>query len=156
MAYELYVLPVPSGGDVEESGEALLALLTDGLLAPDRSPAAEPRVAAVTDALLVSGAGLSPQDVPGARLLAADWGMEVAVTTRFVRFRVPFTRQGEAAVEAFEVLFDLLARVVHETGWAVYDPQDASQVPANALGRTATLDIYLSVMDQLDPGSQAI
>ena len=98
MGYELYVLPVPHGGDVEESGEALLALMRDGLLRPDPSTTSGQRTAALADSLLLSGAGLDeaqPQD--GVRLLAAAWGLEIAVTTRFVRFRVPFSREGESA-----------------------------------------------------------
>lgn len=152
MAYELYVLPVPPGGDVEESGEALLALEQDGLLTADPSDEAARRVDAVVDALQISGLGFkTDRRAEGVRLHAPS-GLQVGVTTRFVRFRVPFDRDGEAARHSFDELFDLISRTVRETGWKVYDPQDARAVTPDRAGCQATLDIYLSAMDQIRPG----
>ena len=74
------------------------------------------------------------------------------VATGFVRLQMPFDCIGDEAHERFDELFAVLSNVVAETGWMVYDPQDASPVPVDEKGRQSTLEIYLSVMDQLRPG----
>ena len=150
VGYELYVLPVPPGGEPEEFGEALLALLRSEHVPPAGSHdelALERRVAD----RLKDVAGLEPAagtDGPGSTL-ETSWGLEATVASRFVRFLVPFDWEGEKARDNFRTVFDALAAVVGETGWQVYDPQDASGVPVDDDGFEGTLTIYLSVMDQL-------
>ena len=71
---------------------------------------------------------------------------------RFARLRVPFAHHGDAATAAFQQLFHVLAALVRATGWRVYDPQEAAAVQVDEGALEETLEIYLTVMDQLRPG----
>lgn len=158
MGYELYALPVPVGGDLEEAGETLLALLRAGHVRGPHSADNVRKAHAVIDALQV-GCGFRPESAGApadawTRLAAAS-GVLATVAPGFVRIQVPFDWVGEVAATHFASLFAALQRVVEETGWQVYDPQDASAVTMDESGRQGTLDIYLSVMDQLRPGRPA-
>ena len=161
MAYELFLLPVAPGADLEEAGEALLARL-EGADEVAADAAADPALAALLDIVrrgdaaigpaptrTVSGAGVRP--VPVADLRGAH-GIEVTVSRAFVRFRVPFQHRGDDADAVFERLFRLLASVAAATGWLAYDPQEAIPVALDDAGRDETLEVYLTVMDQLRPG----
>jgi hypothetical protein len=155
VGYELYVLPAPAGEDLEDAAEALLALLRAGHLREPHGAGAADRPGRVADALLLSGhVERVPPDAraPHWIRLEAPSGLIVTVAPAFVRVQAPFDWTGEDASAHFETLFEVLARVVEETGWQVYDPQDATPVAVNDRGRQATLEIYLSVMDQLRPG----
>jgi len=155
VGYELYVLPVPRGGDLEESAEALLTLLRSGHDRFPRSAGALDRVEKVV-AVLSTDCGLdpaAPSKSPATwRRLQSDGGLQVTVAPAFVRLQLPFDWIGEQAEEQFTRLFDVLASIVRETGWEVYDPQDAAPVTVDEPGLRSTLDIYLSVMDQIRPG----
>ena len=160
MAYELYLLPLPRGADVEDEGEALLARLARF----DEVPAAgEDRGALdeVTDALRRTDADLAdagdavpatapPRPVAVARLLGGG-GIEVTVARSFVRVRVPFQHWGDDADAVFARVFRLLGAAQGATGWTAYDPQDADGVALDDAGREQTLLIYLTAMDQLRP-----
>lgn len=156
MGYELFLLAVPEGADVEESGEALLVRLTRGqergrLTAAARArteklasqlSAAEPELVAVAE---------GSQSVPGTLELRSPAGLEVALADRFVRFLVPFVCDGASAATAFHQLFALLAVAAGATGWRPYDPQEGAAVAIDEASCDAALEIYLSVMDQLRP-----
>lgn len=160
MAYEVFLLPVADGADVEEAGEALLARLAGAEEAPDVG-APDPAVSAVTEALRVADPALHaapdrPAPAAGGRVIAVTWlrdaaGIDVTVTRSFARFRVPFHHRGADAESAFDRLFRLLGAASAVTGWRAYDPQDAAAVVLDAEGRDATLEIYLSAMDQIRP-----
>jgi hypothetical protein len=155
VGYELYVLPVPRGGDLEESAEALLTLLRSGHDRFPRSAGATGRVETVV-ATLRTECGLdvaTPSSTPTSwRCLRSEDGLQITVAPAFVRLQLPFDWIGEHAEVQFERLFEVLGRIVIETGWQVYDPQDAARVSVDERGRRGTLDIYLSVMDQLRSG----
>jgi len=159
VGYELYALPVPIGGDLEEAGETLLALLRTGHVRGPHSTENKAKAAAVVTALEI-GCGFRPEptgEAAGAATgawtrLAAASGILATVAPGFVRIQLPFDWVGEVAGGHFERLFEALQRVVEETGWQIYDPQDAARVSVDAGGLQTTLDIYLSVMDQLRPG----
>lgn len=155
MGYELYVLPVPRGGDLEESAEALLTLLRSGHHRFPRSAGALERLDLLV-ATLRTHCALElapPASSPASwRRLQSESGLQVTVAPAFVRLQLPFDWIGENAEGQFARLFDVLERIVRETGWQVYDPQDAAAVTVDESGLAATLEIYLSVMDQLRPG----
>ena len=84
-------------------------------------------------------------------VLRGAHGIDVTVSRGFARFRVPFEHRGDDADAVFEGLFRMLAAVADATGWHAYDPQEAERLPLDDGGRDATLEIYLTVMDQLRP-----
>lgn len=160
MAYEIFLLPVAPGADLEEAGEALLALLEGATEVPGDA-ASDPGLSAVLGAVRAGDAAVGPApDVPAAAsgprpvpvvVLRGPHGIEVTASRGFARFRVPFQHRGDDADAVFERLFRLLASVARATGWQAYDPQEAEPVPLDETGRDATLEIYLTVMDQLRP-----
>ena len=162
MAYEIFLLPVPPGGDVEEAGEALLARLEGAHEVPGAVPseaapllaalrAADPALGPAPDAPERPAPGAA-SSVPVARLRAAS-GIEVTLARAFARFRVPFQHRGEDAEAVFGKLFRLLGACAAATEWRAYDPQEAEGVATDDSGRDAVLEIYLSVMDQLRPAA---
>lgn len=166
VGYELYALAVPPGGDLEEAGETLLALLRAGHVRGPHSQENVDKAEAVVSALQV-GCGFRPEVSAGGSASAASsataWtrltaasGILATVAPGFVRIQLPFDWVGDVADGHFERLFEALERVVEETGWQIYDPQDATRVSVDETGRRVTLDIYLSVMDQLRPGRSAV
>lgn len=164
VAYEIFLLPVPSGADPEESGEALLARLGDLEEAPE-AVTSDPGCAAIVAALRAADATVGPAPsragaAPGPEAvvvtdLRSGAGIEITVARTFARFRVPFQHRGEDAEAVFERLFRLLTAGSAATTWRAYDPQEAEAVPLSDEGRDATLEIYLTVMDQLRPGGAA-
>jgi hypothetical protein len=160
VAYELYLLPVPPGADVEDEGEALLARLCRFEEVPV-APASLPEAEGIADALARGGAELVParprvaEAGPSPALpvlvLRADGGSEVTVARGFLRVRVPFEHFGQAATAVFDGVFRLLGAAVDATGWTAYDPQDAATVALDDDGRERTLLIYLTAMDHMRP-----
>lgn len=167
MAYEIFLLPVPAGADPEEAGEALVVRLDDVAEQP-QPPAADPAIAVIVAALVAAAptlrsapdrdpapaAGPAGRAVPVTEMCDAA-GIEVTVARTFARFRVPFQHRGDDADAVFDRLFRLLEAGAAATGWRAYDPQEAEVVPIDATGRDTTLEIYLSVMDQIGPGGAA-
>ena len=167
MAYELFLLPVIPGADLEEAGEALLARLEGAAETQAPSPADAASGALVTalrDADPTFGPAPTRDDAsecpPAADAprvpvveLRDSVGIEVSAARGFARFRVPFHHRGDDAAAVFERLFRLLGAAAAATGWRAYDPQEAEPVALDDDGREATLEIYLSVMDQLRPAS---
>ena len=153
MAYELFLLPVPDGADVEETGEALLVRLTRGHERTTLSAAALARAQDIARRLTDAEPDLvvSPAVIEGSIELNATSGLQIALTDRFARFLVPFAHHGEAAGAAFRQLFSLLALVAEVTGWRSYDPQEGEAVALDDATRDSVLEIYLTVMDQLRP-----
>jgi hypothetical protein len=159
VGYEIYLLPVPAGGDVEETAEALLARLERATEVPGGTADAVP--AALIAALRAADPTLGPAPlrVPAAARgptvpvldLRTGSGIELTVARGFVRFLVPFEHRGEDAEAVFDRLFRLLAASSSATGWLGYDPQQASAATADDGGRDGALEIYLSVMDQIRP-----
>jgi hypothetical protein len=169
VAYEIFLLPVAPGADVEEAGEALLARLegaaeTPGAVPVDAAPLLEalrntdPTLGPAPDAPPTHAAfrsaaqGGGQPAIPVARLRAA-FGIEVTLARAFARFRVPFHHRGEEAEAVFHRLFRLLGACAAATDWRAYDPQEAEGVPTDDVGRDTVLEIYLSVMDQLRPAA---
>ena len=156
MSYELLALPVPPGAEIEEAGEALEVRLTGGHVFRDGTPAGDARrralaaVAVGADPSLAADEGEQGED---RILLRSDDGVGVEVDTEYVAFRVGYGVAADEAEEVFERLFRVVAAVVRETGWRVYDPQEARAVAADDAGRDATLEIFLTVLDQLRPGN---
>lgn len=161
---------MPAGADPEESGEALLARLVDAPLSADAEPA-DAASAALVKALRDADTSIAPAPpsasasvrvaAPDAKpvhvtLLRAGSGVEIAVSRHFARFRVPFQHRGEDAESVFDRLFRLLGAVSAATGWRAYDPQEAEGVALDDAGRDATLEIYLTVMDQLRPAGTGL
>lgn len=156
MAYELFVLPVPDGADIEEAAEALLARLNLGHERALGSSDAVRRLDEIAQRVLaVDGGGLRLLDEGSAEIrdLRSDDGLHVTVAERHARFRVPFAHAGEEADALFDRLFRLLGAAAAHSGWRVYDPQAACGVAPDDAGRASTLEIYLSAMDQLNPGA---
>ena len=158
MSYELLALPVPPGAEIEEAGEALEVRLAGDHVFRDRSPAAAARRRALAAIVVAADPALSEVEdgSDGRVVLADDHGMSVEIDAGFVVFRVAYAqaRDVEGVEETFERLFGAVGAVVRETGWRVYDPQEASAVAAGDAGRDATLEIYLTVLDQLHPGNR--
>jgi hypothetical protein len=156
----MFLVSVPVGADVEETGEALLVRLARGhertkLSAEGRERAQavaaslaslEPAIASVPDA---------DAALPGALELRAPNGLQVVVTNGFARFLLPFVHDGAAAAAAFRQLFAFLADAAARTGWHPYDPQEGAAAALDDSSCDAALEIYLSVMDQLRPAGPA-
>lgn len=159
MAYELFLLPVPPGGDVEEVGEALLARLdcAEEISVPASDAGAAPVIAALraTDPTLAPAPARAATMAGGPAVqvmeMRAAAGIEVAVARGFVRVRVPFEHRGDDAGTVFDRVFRLLGASSAATGWRVYDPQQADAADLDDEGRESALEVYLSVMDQLRP-----
>jgi hypothetical protein len=158
VSYELLALPVPPGAAIEEAGEALEVRLAGDHVFRDSSESGAARRRAL--AAVVAGAEPSlaeREDASSDRLtLATADGLSVEIDPAFVVFRVAYARDPdavEAAPDLFDRLFRVVGAVVRETGWRVYDPQEASSVSTGDAGRDATLEIYLSVIDQLPAGN---
>lgn len=151
MSYELLVLPVPPGAEIEEAGEALEVRLTGGHLFRDRSESAATRRRALAAVASAADAALAADDElrDGRIVLVAEDGVCVEIDASFVVCRVPYSVGSAGAEVAFERLFRVVGAIVRDTGWAVYDPQEASPVNSGDSGRDAALEIYLSVVDQL-------
>ena len=154
MGYELFLVAVPDGADVEETGEALLVRLTRGhqrnTLAGESREWAESlsqKLTAAEPDLVASPSGA--ETLPGTIELRARSGLVVALTDRFARFSVPFAHAGDAAADAFHQVFALLAVAASATGWRSYDPQEGEAVAIDDASCESILEIYLSVMDQL-------
>ncbi len=151
MSYELLALPVPPGGDLEECAEALVVRLAGGHQRPDTSAdglARRDEIAAVARA--ADPALQPPSDGPDATLVVADGaGFRADVGPRFARVSVAYSTDAEEAEALFGRLFAVLGAIVAATGWAVYDPQEAGGIGVDEESRDATLEIYLSVVDQL-------
>jgi hypothetical protein len=159
VGYELFLIPVPRGADVEETGEALLVRLTRGHERTKLTDSGRARAESVAERLVASDPELAAADPgaetwPGVVELRASSGIVVSIADRFARFLVPFEHQGEAAAAAFRRLFSLLAVAAEATGWRLYDPQEAESVPLDDAGCASVLEIYLSVMDQLRSGPE--
>jgi hypothetical protein len=153
VGYELFLLPVPDGADVEETGEALLVRLTRGHERTKLSAAGQARADEIARRLTDAEPDLavSPSVIEGSIELNATSGLQIALTDRFARFLVPFVHHGEAAGAAFRQLFALLALVADATGWRSYDPQEGEAVALDDATRESVLEIYLTVMDQVRP-----
>ena len=151
MSYELLVLPVPPGAEIEEAGEALEVRLTGGHVFRDCSDSAAIRRRALAAVASAADAALVPAEEPrdGRIVLAAGDGVSVEIDAAFAVLRVPYSVGTANAEAAFERLFRVVGAIVRDTGWAVYDPQEASPVNSGDSGRDAALEIYLSVVDQL-------
>lgn len=150
MGYELLLLPVPEGADIEEFGEALSVRVQGGHARPPASTVARELSA------LLGGS------VPGLRVTAAPpeaspiemqgpADLRLAITDAFLRVDVPYGLFGEAAEETFGQVFKVLVAAAGSTGWRAYDPQEAAATSIDDDGRHATQELYLSVMDQLYP-----
>jgi hypothetical protein len=160
VGYEVLLLQVPGGADVEESGEALLVRLTRGHERTRLSPPGRAAAERVAAKLVASEPGLArsaegEESLAGTLELRAPSGVEVALSERFVRFLVPFSREGESAAVAFHQLFALLAVAADASGWKLYDPQEGEVLVLGDASCDAALEIYLSVMDQLRPAGPA-
>ncbi len=155
MAYELFLLPVPAGADVEETAEALLALISLGHDRGRGTQAARERVDALVGRLVAAEPALvrdPPRDAsPGAVELRAASGLVVTVTDRYVRLLVPFVLRGDAATEELQRLFRVASQTADATGWRPYDPQEAEGIALDEASCDAALEVYLTVMDQLLP-----
>jgi hypothetical protein len=156
VGYEVFLVAVPAGADVEETGEALLVRLSRGHERTRLTDAGRARAERVAARLVEADPDLvAPEDAaaafPGVVELRARSGLVVSIADRFARFLVPFSHHGDAAVAAFHELFSLLEIAADATGWRPYDPQEADAVPLDDAGRAAVLEIYLTVMDQLRP-----
>lgn len=150
MAYDLYLVETPVGADVEETAEALLVRLAGGVRRPIRDSDRE-RMRSLEERLRFVHRPFVASDgpVPETRELRADDGVEVLLDAEFVRVRLPFRYAGEEAEAVFERVFGWLELLVEETGWSIYDPQDAQPVLVGDRDRDRILEIYLSVMDQI-------
>lgn len=160
MGYELFLLAVPEGADLEESGEALLVRLTRGQERARLTAAARERTERLASALTAAEPALvavaeGAQSVPGTMELRSPAGLEVALADRFARFLVPFVCDGESAATAFHQLFALLGVAAGATGWRPYDPQEGAPFAIDDAACDEALEIYLSVMDQLRPAGPA-
>lgn len=163
MSYEILLLPVAPGADVEEAGEALLARLGGAAEVPGEVPAEAASLLArlretdaslgpAPDAPVAAASSAAHGPVAVARFRAAS-GIEVTLARTFARFSVPFRHRGEDAEAVFGRLFRLLGAGAAATDWRAYDPQEAEGVPTDDAGRDAVLEVYLSVMDQLRPAA---
>ncbi len=157
MSYEILVLPVPPGAEIEEAGEALEVRLAGGHVVVDPSTAAAARRRALAAVVAAADALLEPIDggAGGIGLQLADsLGLHVDIAESFVVFRVDYAMADDDAVALFERLFRVVGATVRDTGWRVYDPQGACAVDADDAGRDATLEIYMSVVDQMVASSR--
>ncbi len=150
----MLALPVPPGAAIEEAGEALEVRLIGGHVHRDRSPASVARRRALAATAVAADSTLVEQrgGEEGRIALAAADGIHVEIDAAFVVFRIAYARDPDDAEAAFERLFRVVHAIVRETGWRVYDPQEACGIAAGDDGRAATLEIFLSVLDQLRAG----
>jgi hypothetical protein len=160
VGYEMFLVAVPAGGDVEETGEALLVRLARGHERTKLSAEGRERAETLAARLAQSEPGLArvPEaqaELPGAMELRAPTGLQVVVANHFARFLLPFVHDGAAAEGAFRQLFALLGAGADATGWRPYDPQEGAAVAVDDETCDAALEIYLSVMDQLRPAGPA-
>jgi hypothetical protein len=156
VSYELLLLPVPSGASVEEAGEALEVRLGGGHVFVDTSPPGEARRRALAAEVAAADPSLvEREDAPDGRVFLVAGGLQFEIAAGFVVCRVDYARQGEEAERVFKRLFAVAAAVVRNTGWRVYDPQGTLVVEIDDEGRDSTLEIYLTVVDQLLPGSNS-
>ena len=160
VGYELFLIAVPDGADVEETGEALLVRLTRGHERTRLTPPGRVRAEKLAASLAAAEPGLEAapdgaESLPGTVELRARSGLQVAIADRFARFLVPFSHGGEAATTAFHQLFTLLAVAANATGWRPYDAQEGAAVVLDDVSCESALEIYLSVMDQLRPAGPA-
>jgi len=156
VSYEILVLPVPPGAEIEEAGEALEVRLSGGHVVVDPSATAAARRRALAAVVAAADATLVPAAARPGRVglqLADGCGTHVDIVESFIVFRVDYSLTESAAAAHFDRLFRVVGATVRETGWHVYDPQGACAVGADDAGRDATLEIYLSVVDQLLPDS---
>ena len=156
VGYEVYLLAVPPGADVEETGEALLVRLARGHERTRLTDAGRARAEGVAARMTAKAPDLAVAapgtlDLAGTVELRSASGLVVAIADRFARFLVPFAHHGEAATAAFRQLFDLLAVAAEATGWRPDDPQEGESIVLDEASCDAVLEIYLSVMDQLRP-----
>ena len=154
VAYELYLIPVPAGADLEERGEALLARLARGHERTALSEHGREWACALAQRLAEEDPELA--QVPVAALagsveLHTRTGIQVALAEHFVRFLLPFSHFGGAAETAFRELFALAAVAAQCSGWHAYDPQEGAAIALDEGSSLEALEIYLSVMDQLRP-----
>jgi len=150
VSYELLLLPVPPGASIEEAGEALEVRMGGGHVFVDRSAASETR----RRALAAVAVGADPllavaDDTSAGRIVLTAAGLQFEIDATFVVCRADYAREGEEAERVFERLFMVVGAAVRETGWRVYDPQGACVVEPDDDGRASTLEIYLTVVDQL-------
>jgi hypothetical protein len=160
VGYELFLVAVPGGADVEEAGEALLVRLTRGHERTRLSPPGRTRAEDLAKRLIAADPDLAPapdggESLAGTLELRATSGLQIAVSDRFARFLVPFAHDGDAAADAFRRLFAVLAVAAAATGWRAYDPQEGAAVALDDASCDEALEIYLSVMDQLRPAGPA-
>jgi hypothetical protein len=160
VGYELFLLAVPEGADVEETGEALLVRLTRGHERTRLSTPGRGRAETLAAKLSAAEKDLKPapeggESLAGTLELRARSGLQVAIADRFARFLVPFAHHGESAAVAFHQLFTLLGVAAEATGWRPYDPQEGEAVRIDDASCDSALEIYLSVMDQLRPAGPA-
>jgi len=153
VSYELLLLPVPPGASVEEAGEALQVRVGGGHAFLDTSASGETR----RRALAAVAVGADPllavsDDAPTGRILLSAAGLQFEIDATFVVCRTDYAREGDEAERVFERLFKVVGAAVRETGWQVYDPQGACVVEPDDEGRDTTLEIYLTVVDQLLSG----
>jgi len=152
VSYELLLLPVPPGASVEEAGEVLEVRLSGGHVFVDPSATSTARRRALAAEAVGADPALIEDDAaPGGRIVLTGGGLQFEIDARFVVCRVDYARGGDEAESVFERLFRVVGAVIRETGWCVYDPQGASVAEPDDEGRDATLEIYLSVIDQLPP-----
>jgi hypothetical protein len=160
VGYEMFLVAVPEGADVEETGEALLVRLARGHERTKLSAFGRERAEKLVSVLSSKEPDLAPiadarSEVPGTIELRATSGLQVVISDRFARFLLPFVHEGESAESSFRQLFTLLAAGADVTGWRPYDPQEGAAVTADDESCGAALEIYLSVMDQLRPAGPA-
>jgi hypothetical protein len=160
VGYEVFLLAVPDGADVEETGEALLVRLQRGQQRANATPESRARAEGLAGRLAaaepeLARTGEAASGIAGAIEMRTRAGLEVALADRFARFLVPFAHSGEAAATAFRQLFTLLAVAAGITGWRAYDPQEGTAAAIDDEGCASALEIYLSVMDQLRPAGSA-
>ncbi len=163
MSYELYLLPVPAGADIEEAGEALLARIQLGHERDAADDAARDRRDDLARQILTEDSVLtavresdSGRPRIGFPREGREDGFGITVADRFARVDVPFDHAGEDAAQLFESLFVALAAVRSSSGWELYDPQCARPVSVDPAGRDSTLEVYLSVMDQIHPDAVGV
>jgi hypothetical protein len=161
LSYELFLVAVPDGADVEEAGEALLVRLTRGHQRLSLAGAGREWAESLSRKLTAAEPDLvaappGSESLPGTIELRAASGLVVAIAERFLRFSVPFSHVGDAAAGAFRQVFALLTVAASATGWRSYDPQEGESVALDDAACESILEIYLSVMDQLRASRTAV
>jgi hypothetical protein len=156
VGYEVFLVPVTAGADVEDAAEALIVRLARGHERTRMTEAGRAEAQRLSSRLSIVDPDLvaareGAEALPGSMELRATSGVTIVITDRFARFVVPFALLGEAAARAFREMFDLLAAAAQATGWSTYDPQVGASAPIDEASCDSALEIYLSVMDQLRP-----